>query len=145
MSHRLPLLTIVMLLCGCTTATEPAEPSAPISALPDYRQWFEETKACSGLKGSFDDLNFHVVSGDRFTCASGQCVGMWVAPNHIYIAQPYLRHEMVVRHEMLHALIGQPGHPDPPFAKGCNLTWDSWKAGSGTSSTPIPSTGGLLD
>jgi hypothetical protein len=34
--------------------------------------------------------------------------------------------EMVVRHEMLHDLIGMPGHPAPPFGKGCPLTWATW-------------------
>jgi hypothetical protein len=34
---------------------------------------------------------------------------------------------MVIRHEMLHDLIGEPGHPDPPFGpEGCGLTWTSW-------------------
>lgn len=34
--------------------------------------------------------------------------------------------EMVVRHEMLHDLIGRPGHPDPPFGSPCPLTWATW-------------------
>jgi hypothetical protein len=38
--------------------------------------------------------------------------------------------EMVVRHEMLHDLLGRPGHPDPPFGVGCPLTWESWNGGS---------------
>jgi hypothetical protein len=38
--------------------------------------------------------------------------------------------EMVVRHEMLHDLIGRPGHPAPPFGQGCPLTWETWNSGS---------------
>jgi hypothetical protein len=38
--------------------------------------------------------------------------------------------EMVVRHEMLHDILGRTGHPDPPFGAGCPLTWASWNGGS---------------
>jgi hypothetical protein len=38
--------------------------------------------------------------------------------------------EMVVRHEMLHDLIGRPGHPAPPFGVGCPLTWATWNSGA---------------
>jgi hypothetical protein len=38
--------------------------------------------------------------------------------------------EMVVRHEMLHDLLGRPGHPDPPFGSGCPLTWATWNGGA---------------
>jgi hypothetical protein len=38
--------------------------------------------------------------------------------------------EMVVRHEMLHELIGKPGHPNPPFGQGCPLTWATWNGGA---------------
>jgi hypothetical protein len=37
---------------------------------------------------------------------------------------------MVVRHEMLHELIGKPGHPNPPFGQGCPLTWATWNGGA---------------
>jgi hypothetical protein len=37
---------------------------------------------------------------------------------------------MVVRHEMLHDMIGMPGHPAPPFGLGCPLTWDTWDGGA---------------
>jgi hypothetical protein len=32
---------------------------------------------------------------------------------------------MVVKHEMIHILIGS-GHPDVPFKQPCKATWDSW-------------------
>jgi hypothetical protein len=54
-------------------------------------------------------------------------VGRWNNDHHIYIASAYLKHELVVRHEMLHDLLGRPGHPDPPFGNGCPLTWESWR------------------
>jgi hypothetical protein len=47
----------------------------------------------------------------------------------IVIAGNYLQHEMVVRHEMLHSLIGSHGHPDQFFGTRCRLTWETWAAG----------------
>jgi hypothetical protein len=47
--------------------------------------------------------------------------------------------EMVVRHEMLHDLLSRPGHPDPPFGKGCPLTWNTWHGGAaGLSAARVP-------
>ena len=83
-------------------------------------------EACSGRTGDFDRVRWSVIEGHSFPCASGQCAGHWESGHHIFIASDWQTNEMVVRHEMLHDLIGRPGHPDPPFAKGCKLTWDSW-------------------
>jgi hypothetical protein len=33
---------------------------------------------------------------------------------------------MVIRHEMLHSLIGQSGHPAEYFVERCGLTWETW-------------------
>jgi len=33
----------------------------------------------------------------------------------------------VVRHEMLHALLREPGHPDVYFTERCRLTWATWQ------------------
>jgi hypothetical protein len=93
----------------------------------EYRAWFQSTESCSGLGGDFGRLEFFRVPGDEFPCPSGMCVARWTDDHHIYVAEPFVENEMVVRHEMLHDLIGHAGHPDPPFGPaGCGLTWSSW-------------------
>ncbi|HET8623274.1 MAG TPA: hypothetical protein VFM14_06905 [Gemmatimonadales bacterium] len=109
---------------GCNFAPEGYQPMEPP---PQYRAWFAETEACSGRAGNFDRLVFHVVEGESFECPSGRCVGRWNDNHHIYIASAYVNNELVVRHEMLHDLLGRPGHPDPPFGNGCPLTWEAWR------------------
>jgi len=47
------------------------------------------------------------------------------------IAGNYAEHEMVVRHEMLHALLQREGHPTDYFVNRCHLTWESWSAAGG--------------
>jgi hypothetical protein len=115
------------LLVGCVAdATAPSthEAFAPPAV---YRTWFTTTEACSGLAGDFDRLRFYRVPGSEFACPSGMCVARWTDDHRIYVAEEFMRNEMVLRHEMLHDLIGHPGHPDPPFGDaGCGLTWTSW-------------------
>ncbi|MGH7628141.1 MAG: hypothetical protein ACREOF_01895 [Gemmatimonadales bacterium] len=115
----------VLLLASCNFAPEGDQ---PMEARPEYRAWFARTEACSGRTGNFDRIVWHVVDGDGFECPSGRCVGRWNDNHHIYIASAYLENELVVRHEMLHDLLGRPGHPDPPFGNGCPLTWEAWRA-----------------
>ncbi|HEX2449739.1 MAG TPA: hypothetical protein VHJ69_01290 [Gemmatimonadales bacterium] len=112
---------------GC--AADSAAPSSHERFDPPalYRAWFEQTESCSGIGGDFDRLRFYRVPGDEFSCPSGMCVGHWTDSHEIFVAEAFLEDELVLRHEMLHDLIGHPGHPDPPFGPaGCGLTWTSW-------------------
>lgn len=97
---------------------------------PEYRAWFEATQACSGHAGDFAKIEWYSVPGKEFACPSGQCVGRWEPDHKIYIAEHWIKHEMVVRHEMLHHLLDREGHPNPPFGVGCPLTWETWRSGS---------------
>lgn len=106
------------------------EGDIPLDPPPVYREWWTKNQACSGLQGDFDRLRFSVVPGRSFSCSSGQCAGHWRKDHHIFLAADWVMDEMVVRHEMLHDMIGLPGHPAPPFGKGCPLTWETWNGGS---------------
>jgi len=97
-----------------------------------YRAWWNKTEACSGLSGDFDRIEWLEVPGHGFPCSSGQCAGHWESSHRIFIASDWIRNEMVVRHEMLHDLLNRAGHPDPPFGKGCPLTWETWTGGDST-------------
>lgn len=106
------------------------EGDAPLDPPPVYRVWWTKTEACSGRTGNFDRVRWSVVDGHSFPCSSGECAGHWRTDHHIFLAGDWAMDEMVVRHEMLHDLIGRPGHPDPPFGDGCPLTWESWNNGA---------------
>lgn len=126
------------LLGGACTGFEPSAPSLPalavrIDAPAVYRQWFEETERCSGLVSEFQTVEWYVVEGvDQFMVDGAPRVGMWQRSggrSQIVIAGNYAGHEMVVRHELLHHLIGEEGHPKSLFEQRCQLTWESWYAG----------------
>lgn len=125
------------LIAACT-ALAPHDLNLPAGAVelaapPIYREWHQRTQACSGLPGDFSTVQFYVVPGvDTFPTEVGHKVGMWSREgrtNRIILAGNYLAHEMVVRHEMLHALLQREGHPDNYFVERCHLTWESWNSG----------------
>ena len=117
-----PTLALVLLAaCGF----DPGDDS-PMTPPPVYREWWATTEACSGLSGTFERVRWSVVAGASFPCASGKCAGHWEPGHEIYIAETWTMNEMVVRHEMLHDLLGRAGHPDPPFGNPCPLTWATW-------------------
>jgi hypothetical protein len=118
---------LLLALTGC--GFDP-EGDLPLDPPAIYREWFAKTEACSGRTGDFDRLRWSVVEGRSFPCSSGQCAGHWRTNHHIFLAGDWVMDEMVVRHEMLHDLLGRTGHPDPPFGVGCPLTWASWNGGA---------------
>jgi len=124
-----------LLLFGC--GFEP-EGDVPMSPPELYRSWWEKTESCSGLTGDFDRVRWYVVEGYGFDCPSGRCAGRWQADGRIILAGDWTGHEMVVRHEMLHALIRRSGHPEHEFKSLCRLTWDTWHESEGDAETPAP-------
>jgi len=126
---RLLLAALCAVMAGACHSFDP-EGDSPMQPLEAYREWWNKTEACSGRKGNFDRISWKVVDGYSFPCKSGQCVGHWESGHEIWIAREWLSDEMVVRHEMLHDLIGEPGHPNPPFGAECPLTWASWQGGN---------------
>jgi hypothetical protein len=128
----LPLLAIWLGVSSCATL-EPGplpEGAVPLTAPPAYAEWFERTEACAGLSGDFTAIEWYVVPDvTTFETELGDKVGLWEQTGgvtRITIAGAYTEHEMVVRHEMLHELLGREGHPQEYFVTRCQLTWDSW-------------------
>jgi hypothetical protein len=132
------LVVAVVAFAGCSSFTPTNDHSFAPPA--EYRKWFDETQACSGLKGSFDRIKWYTIEGTDFDCPSGRCVGRWNDDHSIFVASAWVDNELVVRHEMLHDLIGHPGHPDPPFGSPCPLTWATWHSDDSTvAATPTVS------
>jgi hypothetical protein len=105
-----------------------------VAAPAAYADWFRRTEACSGLSKNFSTIQWYVVEGvETFPTSAGPKVGMWIREGNtdrIVIAGNYSDTEMVVRHEMLHALLGEEGHPASYFVERCHLTWESWNSGT---------------
>jgi hypothetical protein len=132
----LPLYCLGLL--GTLAACEMLAPPSPLPATAtvmtppeQYHTWWAATEACSGLTGDFNAIQWYVVPDSlTFTTESGEKVGLWSessAGTRIILAGAYADHELVVRHEMLHALLDREGHPPQYFQTKCGLTWEAWR------------------
>lgn len=131
-------LALLVTLAACEAALGPAElpPAAQLVAPPEaYREWWSRTEACAGRSGDFERVQWYVVPGvQTFATDAGEKVGLWTHSSEgvrIIIAGDYAGNELVVRHEMLHALLDREGHPREYFQQRCGLTWDSWSQQEG--------------
>jgi len=139
--RRVPLMVLLSGLSGLGSACATLAPSesllppgaVQISPPAVYQEWAQRTRSCSGLDGNLSTVQFYVVPGvQTFSTDDGAKVGLWSREgkaNRIVIAGNYENHEMVVRHEMLHALLQREGHPADYFVTRCHLTWETWASG----------------
>jgi hypothetical protein len=115
LSRFIPL-SLVLLATACTGAVEPpdlGEPITPPALWRDY--WHEVWNRCGSTLRTrpaygFAQLEFRSVAGTSIPWDGQTALGAWEG-NRIYIAESMLDVPLVVRHEMLHAQLGQPGHP----------------------------------
>lgn len=122
------------LILGCA-ALEPAtslpQGAVQIEAPASYGVWWLKTETCARLSGRMENVTWYVVPGvSTFPTESGEKVGFWTKSptgTRIILAGDYRDHELVVRHEILHELLGREGHPEPYFRNRCHLTWDTFE------------------
>ncbi len=131
-----PAAALLLAGSGCLHAGRGGElprGAVPLAPPPVFQEWHRRTEECSGLRGDFTALTWYVVPGvSAFRTRRGPEVGAWTrrpGQETIVLAGNFAGHEMVVRHEMLHALIGKAGHPPDLFVTRCRLTWESWRNG----------------
>ena len=112
-----PRLLLVLMLAGCGVL-EP-ENGARFDPPAYYRTIYQAVEACTGRSGSYGALRFYVVPVEGMDMA-GMTYGQ-----DIYIREDFVGRHLVVKHEMIHALLGTSGHPYRPFVEPCHATWGS--------------------
>lgn len=106
---------------GCRYAPDGA---APLDVPEAYRHWWAQMEECAQRVAPFDRVRFWVVRGDEFPCPKGPCAGHWRSPHDVYIAETWVHNETLVKHEMLHDLLGSGEHPATYFGPAaCNVVW----------------------
>jgi hypothetical protein len=85
-----------------------------------YTLWWSMTEACSGRRGALGAVEWYVVPGARLE-AEGSSVGAyWSAgSNRVVLAEGQAMEGALVRHEMLHALLGAGAHSREAFLERC--------------------------
>lgn len=108
-----PLLALA--LGACEAFTEPfvfPNGAARFQPPAQYAAWWRATEQCSGLRARPGDIVWYRVPGDFFPDADGQPVrGSWQGrgahDDRIFLAAGGVLDGMLVRHEMLHALMAR--------------------------------------
>jgi len=116
---------VLLLACG-KGESAPVAPTDPPPAA--YAAWWRELEECLDRTGAFDRVRWETRAGSDFECVYGRCAAIWHPDHRIVIADAWRTDELVVKHEMMHDLLGGSGHPSPPFGGTCSST--SGTAGS---------------
>jgi hypothetical protein len=123
-------MTRALLLIGClpvfaTACTdllgpEPPSGAVPLSPIPaEYAGWWALTARCSGSGDSSGDVEWLVYPGTTIP-GTGGAVGVWYSRTRtIVLARGQEENGLLVRHEMLHALIDRRGHSRTAFVQNC--------------------------
>ncbi len=112
---------VVCLLVGCgdTFFSGTIEDRTSFDPPASYQEWWAATESCSGRTGAFQRVEWFLATS---IVAEGK-VGKarWAPPHEIIIVRGYEADEEVVRHEMLHDLLGGDGvHASPAWVE-CDL------------------------
>ena len=127
--RRICITTALAGLChvsACRYFTEP-DPWFPASAIPldpipdRYPDLWSDTERCSGLHGTLASVHFYVVPHvTSWQVGNKSVLGVWEKHgNRIILAEFTVDFDIVVRHEMLHALLGRGDHPREYFVVRC--------------------------
>lgn len=99
----------------------------PSSVKQQYREYWSEMEKCSKFTGDFDKVHFYEYPSDSVSIpitspGAFDVVAWWsITTNSIIILRSHIREPEVVKHEMLHALMGFPGHSFFIFTYRCHI------------------------
>jgi hypothetical protein len=111
-------------LAGCRGLTDPPLPAGAerFAPPPVYARWWAMVEACAGETRPLGDVAWYRAPGASSVPAGrgGAVTGYWSRPgDRIVLAGFYAEDGGLVRHEMLHALVRERGHPRDVFLGRC--------------------------
>lgn len=116
-------VSFLLAVAACDAATGIPFPSTAVRFTPPsiYREWWALTEACSGREASFAAVSWYVVPGAATIPETRYNGYFYSAGNRIVLAgaEEAQSDGELVRHEMLHAIIGKGGHPREMFVVRC--------------------------
>jgi len=121
--ESLVLLLMIPPAYACENLVDPELDSRAVQFSPPavYRTWWNIVQSCSGKSQSFDEVTWYEVRNSSTVKLKGKNVGAyWTsASNSIVLAGNGVLDGEFVRHEMLHAMLRQNGHPRSDFVERC--------------------------
>jgi hypothetical protein len=114
------VLAVAASACGLWRSMIPPGASQ-FRAPPVYSRWWSETEACSGLTEDLQAIRWFSVPGvAALHVGEADALAYWNRrSNVIVVADSQSGNGSIVRHEMLHALLGINGHPRAQFLGRC--------------------------
>jgi hypothetical protein len=111
------------LVAGCTdpiAAIQFPVDAVEIAPAAPYARWWAMTESCAGQSGNMAQMHFYTVPHLTIDDGDAHYAGYWFqSGNRIALAEPFVTEGRVVRHEMLHAILGRGDHPRADFVDRC--------------------------
>lgn len=107
---------------ACTDLMAPL-PSGAVEWNPPARfaLWWRMTESCSGRLGDFRAIRWYIMPNtSSFDLDGTQVSGAAIGKKRIVLADAHRLDGSVVRHEMLHTLLDESGHPRGAFMVACD-------------------------
>lgn len=126
------ICTVLLVALSCRDVAPPEQyfPKTAVLLLPVpsvYSTWWSDTETCSGVKRSFSAVRFYVVPGATgWQVGSTYILGAWAENgNRITVGEYRKLEPLLLRHEMLHAILSRGDHPRDYFVTRCGQLVDT--------------------
>jgi hypothetical protein len=114
---------------------------------PQYALWWRLTERCASQSSDLGQISWYTVPGAGDLGSADHRSGEYYLRSHrIVIAGRFVGDGPLVRHEMLHAILGLPGHPAEDFQRRCGgvVACDGTCLSDGGVSPPADTTGPIV-
>jgi hypothetical protein len=131
---RYLFISLILILSACHIVeplhTDEAEEFDPDTTVVyghpgGYRALWDTVQICTGIRGDFDRVRWMVYPNRRisFPLNDGDVAAGYSDYRHhtIYFAYNWVNQAFYIKHEMIHELRQQGGHPYVPFKVPCNV------------------------
>jgi hypothetical protein len=113
---------LAILCSGCFDPSGPVPPSeaellAPVPV--EYAAWWGLVERCAGTRASFASVRFLTVDSATVPGTESATAAWYSRTNEIVLGADRVSDGPVVRHEMLHAILGQTAHSRKYFIERC--------------------------
>lgn len=116
------ILALLALIPGCGRNPWTVVLEQRMDAVPEaYVGWFLEVADCLDMPreatlSRFSRISWHTGSDIYNTSEDLHAWGLWESRHKITIHTAHVREAWVVKHEIIHDLLGRGGHPEPVFS-----------------------------
>ena len=113
-------LSVGCAACGLGNGDDFPESAVAFTPPPSFETWWQVVEDCAGRRSSFTDVSWYTARRSALVVHGEPAYGAWFANrNRIVLADDGRGIPALVRHEMLHAIIREEGHPATYFHQRC--------------------------